>query len=328
MRLDELAKAINAQLTGGDGSTDVRSVAPLDTAQRGQVSFLSNPKYAGQVETTGASAVIVSSKISTDRVALLKTRDPYYAFMQAVVLLHGHRVHPHDGVHPKAHVDPTARIGEGTVIYPGVFVGPRATIGRDCILYPNAVIYDDTLIGERVIIHANSTIGVDGFGFATHDGQHHKIPQVGRVVIEDDVEIGAGCSISRGALDETRIRRGTKIDSHVVIGHGTTVGEHGLLVAQTGIAGSTTLGHHVTTGGQAGIAGHLNVGNQVTIAAQTGVMGDIQDKQIVIGSPAMPATHARRVYMIFTKLPEIVDRIRIVEQRLDSLESDGAEPIV
>jgi UDP-3-O-[3-hydroxymyristoyl] glucosamine N-acyltransferase len=328
MRLDELARQIDAQLSGGDGSIQITSVAPLDTAHAGQVSFLSNRKYASHIETTRASAVIVSSKISSDRVALLKTRDPYYAFMQAVVLLHGHRKHPHDGIHPGAHVDPTATIGDGTIIYPGVFVGPRVTIGRDCILYPNVVIYDDTMIGDRVIIHANCTIGVDGFGFATHDGVHHKIPQVGRVVIEDDVEIGGNCAISRGALDETRIGRGTKIDSLVVIGHGATVGEHGLLVAQTGIAGSTTLGHHVTTGGQVGIAGHLKIGNQVTIAATSGVMSDIEDKQIFMGAPAMPATHARRVYTIFTKLPEIVDRIRTLEQRLDSLEADGGEPIV
>src|SRR4051794_15262181 len=213
MRLDELAQRIEAQVTG-DGSIDVTSVAPLDAAQHGQVAFLSNPKYAGQIETTGASAVIVSNKISTDHVALLKTRDPYYAFMQTAVLLHGHRKHPHAGIHPKAHVDPTATIGDGTTIYPYAFVGPRATVGRDCILYPNVVIYDDTVIGDRVIIHANATVGVDGFGYATHGGTHHKIPQVGRVVIEDDVEIGANCSISRGALDETRIGKGTKIDSH------------------------------------------------------------------------------------------------------------------
>jgi len=326
MRLDDLARKIDAQLSG-DGSVEIAGVAPLDTAQPGHVSFLSNRRYSSDIEKTRASAVIVANNVSADHVALLKTRDPYYAFMQAVVLLHGHRKHPHEGIHPTAHIDPTARIGEGTTIYPGVFVGPRATIGRDCILYPNVVVYDDTAIGDRVIIQANSTIGVDGFGFATHGGIHHKIPQIGRVVIEDDVEIGSNCSVERGALDETRISKGTKIDQHVVIGHGSTIGEHGLLVAQVGIAGSTTVGHHVTMGGQVGVAGHLKIGNQVTIGAQAGVMSDVEDKQVIIGSPGMPATHARRVYMIFTKLPEIVDRLRDLEQRLEHLETDGADPI-
>ncbi|CAN5550776.1 UDP-3-O-(3-hydroxymyristoyl)glucosamine N-acyltransferase [soil metagenome] len=328
MRLDELAAKIDAEIIGGDGSVDVNSVAPLESAKSGQVAFLSNPKYAKELETTRASAVIVSKKIQANHVPLLRTADPYYAFSQAVVALHGYRRHPHQGIHPGAHVESTARVGERTVIYPGAYIGANSVVGSDCIIYPNAVIYENTSIGDRVVIHSCSVIGVDGFGFAPHEGTYHKIPQVGRVVIEDDVEIGPCCSIERAALEETRIGRGTKIDGLVVIGHATTIGPHGILVAQVGIAGSVTIGHHVTIGGQSGVAGHLKLGDYVTVAAQSGVMGDVEDKSVMLGAPAMPASHGRRVYMMMTKLPEIVERVRDLEQRLQNLEDTGDTPIV
>ena len=327
MRLDELAGKIEAQLVGGDPAADITAVAPLETATAGQVAFLSNPKYTSQLENSRASAVIVAQRVNSDRVPLLKTKDPYYAFQQAVVLLYGHRAHPFTGIHPNAYVDATATIGENTTIYPGAFVGPRAKVGRDCILYPNVCVYDDTVIGNRVVIHSGCAIGVDGFGYATHGGAHHKIPQVGRVVIEDDVEIGANCCIERGALDDTRIGKGTKMDQLVCIGHGVTVGEHGLLVAQVGIAGSATIGHHVTMAGQVGVAGHLKIGNNVTIAAQAGVMADVEDGQIMIGAPAMPASHARRVYSLFTQLPDLMNRIKTLEQQVEELTDAGDTPM-
>jgi UDP-3-O-[3-hydroxymyristoyl] glucosamine N-acyltransferase len=242
--------------------------------------------------------------------------------------LHGFRKHPHDGIHPSAHVDPTASIGEGTVIYPGAFVGPRVKIGTDCILYPNAVVYDDTIIGNRVIIHSCTVIGVDGFGFATSRGVHHKIPQVGNVIIEDDVEIAANCAVERAALGSTLIGAGTKIDNLVVIGHATKIGPHGLLVAQVGIAGSVTIGHHVTVGGQVGIAGHLKIGDNVTIAAKAGVMNDVEDQTVLIGIPAMPASQARRVYSYFTQLPDLVERIKQLEQQVEELADSGDTPLV
>jgi UDP-3-O-[3-hydroxymyristoyl] glucosamine N-acyltransferase len=327
MRLDELAGRIGAEIVG-DGSIDVTSTGAIEEAGPGQVAFLSNPKYLKQIETTRASAVIVSPQITSGRVTLLKTSDPYYSFRQAVVALHGFRKHPHQGVHPAAQVDPTATIGQGTVVYPGVFVGPRAKIGSDCILYPNVVVYDDSVIGDRVIIHGGAVIGVDGFGFATHKGEHHKIPQVGNVVIEDDVEIGSNAAIERAALGSTFIGKGTKIDNLVVVGHGTKIGPHGLLVAQTGIAGSVNVGHHVTMGGQVGVAGHLKIGDNVTIAAKAGVMSDIADQTIVMGMPAMPASHARRVYMLFTQLPELVERIKQLEQQIEELADSGDTPLV
>lgn len=318
MRLDELARQIQAEVVG-DASIDVRACATLEDAQAGDVSFLSNPRYAPKLDATRASAVIVGLGVRGEHVALLRAKDPYYAFAQAVVLLHGYRKHPHEGIHARALVDPSASIGAGTIIYPGVYVGPRARIGHDCILYPNVVIYDDCVIGDRVTIHANTTIGQDGFGYATHLGVHHKIPQTGNVIIEDDVEIGSNCAIERAAMGSTVIGKGTKFCDLIAIGHGTKVGEHCLLVAQVGIAGSVSVGHHVTMGGQVGVAGHLKIGNNVTIAAQTGVMSEIGDQTTMMGAPAMPASHARRVYSIFMQLPDVVDRIKQLEQKVEEL---------
>jgi UDP-3-O-[3-hydroxymyristoyl] glucosamine N-acyltransferase len=333
MTVEELAKEVGAEVVG-DGAATVTSAATLEDAQPGQISFLANAKYVRQLDTTRASAVIVAPSIrpaAGNNLTLLKTSDPYFAFMKAVVRLHGHRKHPHAGVHPDARVDASATVGEGSVIYPGAYVGPRTRIGRDCILYPNVVVYDDCVIGDRVIIHAGSVIGADGYGFATHKGEHHKIPQIGNVIVEDDVEIGACCSIERAALGSTVIGKGTKIDQLVVVGHGARVGPHCLLVAQTGIAGSVTLGHHVTLAGQTGVSGHLKIGNQVTVGAQSGIISDIEDQQTVVGSPAMQVSHARRVYMLFTQLPDIVDRIKALEQQVEELSSgndgEGAEVV-
>jgi UDP-3-O-[3-hydroxymyristoyl] glucosamine N-acyltransferase len=323
LTLKELAERIGAE-PSGDLSAVIQSASTLEDAKPGQVSFLANPKYAKQLETTGASAVIVSPKVSCERqLNLLRAKDPYYAFAQAVVALHGFRKHPHEGIHPKAHVDPTAAVGQGAAIYPGVFIGPRVKIGRDCILYPNVVIYDDCVLGDRVIIHANTTIGSDGYGYATHQGVHHKIPQTGNVVIEDDVEIGANSSIDRAALDSTVVGRGTKLGDNISIGHGTRIGEHCLIVALVGIAGSVTVGHHVTMAGQVGVAGHLTVGNNVTVAAQSGIIQDVPDNSVILGSPAMPLMHARRTYSIFRNLPELQDRLKKLEGLVEEL---GTQP--
>jgi UDP-3-O-[3-hydroxymyristoyl] glucosamine N-acyltransferase len=178
-----------------------------------------------------------------------------------------------------------------------------------------------------VIIHSGTVIGVDGYGFATHKGEHHKIPQVGNVIIEDDVEIQANCAVERAAMGSTVIGKGTKIDNLVVIGHGSRIGPHGLLVAQVGIAGSVTIGHHVTMGGQVGVAGHLKIGDNVTIAAKAGVIADVPDQTVMIGIPAMPASQARRVYLFFTQLPELAERIKQIEQQMEELADSGDTPI-
>jgi UDP-3-O-[3-hydroxymyristoyl] glucosamine N-acyltransferase len=322
LTLGELAQQIGADLVG-DKAIKITSAATLEDAGPEQISFLSNPKYEKQLKGTRAGAVIVGKAIACDGLNLLKTQDPYLAFAKAVVALHGHRRHPHDGIHPEAHVEPTATVGKGTVIYPGAYVGARVKIGAHCILYPNVVIYDDGVLGNNVIVHSGAVIGNDGFGFATSKGQHHKIPQVGNVVIEDDVEIGANACISRAAMGSTVVGKGTKIDSLVSLGHGVKVGPHGLLVSQVGIAGSTTLGHHVTMAGQVGVAGHLKIGDNVTAGAQAGITNDVEDGLTVVGSPAMPLHHGRRVYVLFTQLPELVERIRQLEEQVNELSNTG-----
>lgn len=338
MLLSQLAQAISAELEG-DGDLEVTSCATLDTAKPGQVTFVASPRYAPKLADSKASAVVVAptTKRPASGVALLKAKDPYFAFRNAVVALHGFRKHPafsaeagagrsHDGavVSPLAYVDPSAEIGAGTVVYPFVFVGPRVRVGRDCILYPSVTLYDDTVVGDRVILHAGCSIGHDGFGHATHalPGQapaHHKIPQVGNAVIEDDVELGANCSVDRATVGSTIIGRGTKFSNNVVIGHGTRVGPHNLFVAQVGLAGSVTTGAYVVMGGQVGVAGHLKIADQVQIGAQSGVMEDLEEKGQYIGSPSMPGGVARRVYNHFLNLDELAKRIKELEKKVESM---------
>jgi UDP-3-O-[3-hydroxymyristoyl] glucosamine N-acyltransferase len=324
MTLNELAEKIGAAVVG-DGAAVVSSLNTLEEAEPGQVSFLSNPKYEKLLATTGATAVIVPNSTRCDRLTLLRAADPYCAFMQAMVSLHGHRRHPFVGVHPSAHVDPTAKIGEGTTIYPGAYVGPRARVGRECILYPGVVVYDDCVLGDRVTLHAGAVIGQDGFGYSTHKGVHHKIPQVGNVIIEDDVEVGANVAIQRATLGSTVIGRGTKMSDLISIGHAVRIGPDGLIVSLAGIAGSTKIGHHVTIGGQAGIVGHTKIGDGVTISAQAGVVNDVEDGMVMYGAPATPAPHGRKGLTLLAQLPEIVDRIRELEKKLERLTGEKEE---
>jgi UDP-3-O-[3-hydroxymyristoyl] glucosamine N-acyltransferase len=321
MKAQELAEKIGATVAG-DGSVEIRSANTLEAGGPGDLSFLANPRYMRLLHRTKASAVIAPPGVGADNVVLLHTTSPYYAFTQAMVILHGYRKHPFEGVHPQAFVDKTATIGEGTTIYPGAFVGPRAKIGRDCILYPGVVVYDDCVLGDRVTVHANSVIGQDGFGYATYKGEHHKIPQTGNAVLEDDVEIGANCSIDRAAMGSTVIGKGTKFSNNVVIGHGSKIGPHGLFVAQVGVAGSTTIGHHAVVGGQVAIVGHLKIGDNVNITGRSAVLDDIPDQTTLMGHPAMPASKGRRVQVAITQLPEMLKRIKELEQQVAELATD------
>ncbi len=337
--LKSLAAAIGAEVDEGVDAPSLEhltvcGVQTLEEAGPEQVSFLSNPKYAGQLQGTRAAAVICAPSVRrpeglrNPHLVLLRSHEPHFAYRQAVVKLHGFREHPHEGVHPAAHVDPSATVGAGSVLYPGAYVGPRARLGRDCILYPNAVVYDDCVLGDRVILHAGAVIGADGYGYASRRDddkvvRHHKIPQMGNVVLEDDVEVGANAAVDRAVMGTTFIGRGTKIDNLVTVGHNVRVGEHGLLVAQVGIAGSTVVGHHVTMAGQAGVAGHLKIGDNVTIGGKGGIVGDVPDGSTLVGAPAMPAGRARRVYSIFTQLPELLDRVKKLEEALGQTPSGG-----
>jgi UDP-3-O-[3-hydroxymyristoyl] glucosamine N-acyltransferase len=211
------------------------------------------------------------------------------------------------------------------VLYPGVYVGPGAKIGRDCVLHPNVVVYDRCIIGDRVIIHAGTVIGADGFGYAAHQGTHHKIPQVGIVKIEDDVEIGANTTIDRAALGVTLIGKGTKIDNLVMIAHNVQTGPHCLIVAQAGIAGSTTLGHHVVLGGQVGVAGHVEIGDGAMAGAQCGITNSVEPGQVVLGSPHMPLKDARRMFILCQTLPDTMKRIKKLEAQLEKLLPGSSE---
>jgi UDP-3-O-[3-hydroxymyristoyl] glucosamine N-acyltransferase len=334
--LGELAEYVGGRVCG-DPNILIKSASTLGRAGEGDISFLANAKYERLLKTTKASAVIVGKENTNATAPLLVADDPYYAFMQIMVLLHGHRKHKKVGISPKASISDSAKIGadchihdfatvsddakvgDGCIIYPGAFVGQAVTVGNDCIFYPNATIYDGCQVGNRVIINANTAIGEDGFGYASHKGAHHKIPQTGIVVIEDDVEIGACCAIERGTLGDTIIGQGRKLGDLIAVGHGTKVGPHCLLVAQVGIAGSTTLGHHCVIGGQVGIVGHINIGNNVTIAAQAGVINNIPDGMIVLGAPAIEASQGKRAYSMIQYLPEMRQNIRTLENQVEEI---------
>ncbi|MFA5422477.1 MAG: UDP-3-O-(3-hydroxymyristoyl)glucosamine N-acyltransferase [Phycisphaerae bacterium] len=335
--LAELAKYVDGQVRG-DANTTIVSASTLSRANPGDISFLANSKYEKELVDTKASAVIISKDTVTDaKIPLLICEDPYYAFMQIMVLLHGHRRHKKTGIsgkaeisdsakigvdcniHPFVTIDDNAKIGDGVNIYPGCYVGRDVEIGSDCILYSNVVIYDGCKLGKRVIIKANSVIGEDGFGYASHKGVHHKIPQVGGVVIEDDVEIGVCCGIERGTLGDTIIGQDSKIGDLVTIGHGSKIGPHCLLVGQVGIAGSTNLGHHCIVGGQVGIVGHINIGNNVMIAAQAGVINNVGDNKAILGAPAIDANIGKRAYSMIQYLPDMRQSIKHLKEQMQQL---------
>lgn len=337
MRIDELARRIGATLHG-DGSREVDACGAIDAAGPRQVAFVANAKYVEFLQTTKAAAVIVDAKTACPPgLPRLVAEDPYYAFRNAIVELHGFRRHPElwegghgrvhhsarigEGtiVHPGATVEAGAVIGRGSVLYPGVYVGEEARVGDECQLYPNVVIYDRCVVGNRVALHANTVIGQDGFGYATHKGAHHKIPQAGIVVIEDDVEMGAGCAIERAAMGETRIGKGTKFADLISIGHGTTIGPHCLFVSLVGVSGSVEIGKYVVLGGQVGVAGHLRVGDMVQAMARTAIAQDVPDGMKVGGAPAIPFDQAKRNALAGTELYEMLKRIRKLEKEVERI---------
>ena len=331
-----------AQLVGGkvigDPSIRIAAVNTLDHAGPGDITFLANPKYQRMLATTHASAVIVSPEYAVSPANLLQVADPYFALRQIMVAIYGYRRQPMGGVHKLANVSPDATLGEGvtvsafatveagasvgprTVLYPNAYVGVNARVGADCVLHPNVVVYDGCILGDRVILHSGTVIGQDGFGFATHDGVHHKIPQVGIARLGDDVEMGANCAVDRATLGETVIGSGTKFSDLVAIGHGTTIGEHCLLVAQVGIAGSVTVGKHCVLAGQVGVAGHLRINDNVTVAAKSGVINDIPAGQTILGQPAIDITKAKKNYVAFVQLAELREKVRQLESRLRELD--------
>lgn len=300
----------------GPGDVTITGVAPLADATEGQLSFLANPKYAPQLAATRASAVLVGNDVAGSSPKWIRVENPYFAMARVVARFFDQKPLPR-GLSPQASIATSAKlgrnvaigafasigeravIGDNVTIFPNVTIEDGVEIGDDCLIYPQVSIYHGCRIGRRCIIHSGVVIGSDGYGFATAGGRHHKIPQIGIVRIEDDVEIGAGTTIDRAAMGETVIGEGTKIDNLVQIGHNVRIGKHCFLVAQVGIAGSTELGDWVAVAGQSGFAGHLKIGSRVQVAAKSAVLEDVPDDTKVMGSPAVPFREfARREAML------------------------------
>jgi UDP-3-O-[3-hydroxymyristoyl] glucosamine N-acyltransferase len=343
MKLAEIARALGCELRG-DGDVEITGVAPIEDAAPGTLTFLGDRRLAGQLATTRASAVILPPEVADPPMPSLRAPQPYVAFAGAVELLHPPRRGGAPGVHPTAAVAPTAVIGPRASIGPHVAVGERTRIGADAVLHAGVVLYDDVVvgdaftahanavvregvrIGDRVTLHAGAVVGSDGFGYLPLPDGNRKIPQIGTVILEDDVEIGACATVDRAALGATVVGRGTKIDNLVMVGHGCRLGAHCLLAGQAGLAGGTTLGQRVMLGGQAGSAGHLTVGDGAQVGAQAGMHRDIPAGSVVSGSPAMEARRWRRVTMSVPRLPEVFRRLRRVERALGLAREGGEEP--
>lgn len=315
----DIAAAVGGELTG-DGSVLIAGAAGLEEASESDLSFFHNTKYLESLQKTKARVIIIPRETNGADLPQGKTfvsvRSPQWAFAQVLGLLDRERQHHPKGIHPKAHVEETAQVGAGTIIYPGCYIGHNVRIGEKCLLYPNVIVREDTQIGNRVIIQAGAVLGADGYGFATQDGRHHKIPQIGRVVIEDDVEIGANVTIDRATTGETRVGAGTKIDNLVHIAHNVRIGRDCLIVAQVGISGSTKVGNRVTLAGQVGIAGHLTIGDGAVVAAQSGVMNDVEPGAVVFGTPVRPIKQAMKLQAIYGKLEEIYETVKKLQKKL------------
>jgi UDP-3-O-[3-hydroxymyristoyl] glucosamine N-acyltransferase len=340
LKLKEIAERLECQLEG-DGEVEIRRVAGIERAERGDLTFFANHKYTAALKTTNASAVIHGQRDSVEvagGVARLRAADPYLAFAKAVELFAPARAAA-PGLHRLADVSASAsiasdasiaafvsvadgaRVGARTIVYPHVTIGAGAVIGDDCVIHARVSIRERVVIGNRVVIQDGAVIGSDGFGFAHRaDGTHHKIPQIGGVIVEDDVEIGANAAIDRPAVGETRIGAGTKIDNLVQIAHGVTVGRDVLLAAQVGIAGSTTIEDRVTLAGQVGVAGHLTVGKGAVATAQSGIPNSIDAGAFVSGYPAIDNRDWLKASAIFRRLPELKKTLAALQKRLDALE--------
>ncbi len=335
-KLADLASDLGADVIG-DEDFEVCGVRPLDTARAEHLSFLHNPKYVDEAKASEAGAILVADSEVLPGRNLLVCPEPYLALASALEIFYpAERTEP--GVHPSAVVAAGVSVGEGasvgplasvaegttigdrTVVSAGCVLGRGVEIGADCILHPRVVVEDRCRIGDRCVVHSGTVIGSDGFGFATVDGTHHKVPQVGIVVLEDDVELGANVCVDRAALGETRLGRGTKVDNLVQIAHNVVIGEHCLLVAQSGISGSTRIGHHTVFAGQTGCSGHLKIGSGVVLAARAAVFKDVPDGVTVAGSPARPHRDWLKANANLQRLDGLREKVKQLEKRLAEME--------
>lgn len=338
MKLAEIADRLGCTVHG-DGNVEITGVAGMEHATPSELTFLANPKYAHKVKNSRAAAILVTEPLTELPLASLVSKNPYLDFARALELFY-QPPRPAPGIHPLAAIAATAQIGENAAIGPFVSIGERVKIGRNAVLHPGVVIYEGAEIGDDFYAHANSVvrefcqvgnrvilqngviIGGDGFGFAHNpDGSQYKIPQSGRTVIEDDVEIQTLTSVDRATVGETRVKRGAKIDSLVQIGHACVVGEDNIICAQVGLAGSSILGKKVLLTGQVGVSGHLTIHDGAIVYAQSGVGGDVKPGAVISGSPAFDARDWLRSVTSFPRLPDLLKTVRQLEKKIAQLES-------
>ncbi len=337
-RLQDIAHLIGAELDG-DPEALVSNIAGIDKAGQGDLTFVANPKYVQFIPTTGATAIICSPDITAEGKNLLKVDNPYLAYAKVMQFVfppkkqngkvdsrafvgRDVRLGDHVTVYPFAYIGDGCEIGDNTTIYSGCSIGDKVTIGSDTLIYPNVTIREQCAVGSRVIIHAGAVIGSDGFGFAKDGPKYFKIPQIGNVEIEDDVEIGANVAIDRAAMGSTRIGRGTKVDNLVQVAHNVVTGQDCAIVSQVGISGSTKLGDRVVLAGQAATVGHITIGDDVIVGARGAPSSDIPAGQIVSGAPHMPHRTWLRATKCIPKLPEMRRNIAALERRIAELEKD------
>jgi UDP-3-O-[3-hydroxymyristoyl] glucosamine N-acyltransferase len=338
LKLREVAERLACRLDG-DGDVDVNRVTGIDVAQAGDLTFLANSRYANALRSTKAAAVILADDADAAPCPMLRTPTPYLAFARAVGLF-GDVVKPCPGVDPSSSLAPDVTLGDGvsvgpfvsigpgasvgarTVIHPGVHIGPGALIGADCVLHSHVAVRERVDIGDRVVLQNAAVVGSDGYGFAQRpDGSHEKIPQLGRVVLEADVEIGSHVAIDRPAVGETRIRAGAKIDNLVQIGHGVRIGRDVLLAAQVGIAGSTTIEDAVVLAGQVGVNGHVTIGEGTRATGQSGITNSVAPGSFISGLPAIDNRAWRKAAASFQALPALRKKVAALERRLADLEA-------
>jgi UDP-3-O-[3-hydroxymyristoyl] glucosamine N-acyltransferase len=335
--LAAIRQVVGGTIHGNDQAT-VFELAGLSEANPRALSFISNDKVLHAQNDLRAGALLVHRHLPEIGIPQIVVSNPLLAFAQVAQHFFVRRDAPRgiaqevtQGTGVTIGADPSiwpfvtlgdrVTIGARVTLYPGVFVGSDSTIGDDAVLYPNVVVREGCSLGARVIVHSGCVIGADGFGYVQHQGRHHKIPQLGGVVIEDDVELGANVTIDRATMGRTVIKQGTKIDNLVQIAHNVTVGAHSIIVAQVGIAGSTTIGHHVMIGGQAGIGDHVRIGDQAMIAAKAGISRNVEPNRIMSGAPALPHETSLRIQAVVNHLPELRQLVRSLEQRVEALEA-------
>ncbi|MCX5700498.1 MAG: UDP-3-O-(3-hydroxymyristoyl)glucosamine N-acyltransferase [Candidatus Omnitrophica bacterium] len=336
--LKEIAELIEGEVAG-DSSIIITGISGIREAQAGDITFLANPKYASLLGQTAASAVIVSKDTEAPAAkSVIRTTNPSLAFTKVMSLIAPDESKYYKGVHntaiigknvllgkevsigPYVVLEDNVEVGDKSIIYPGTFIGHDSKIGKGTLIYANVSIRERIIIGSRVIIHSGTVIGSDGFGFVTVEGKHHKIPQVGIVEVQDDVEVGANVTIDRARFEKTVIGRGTKIDNLVQIAHNVIIGDDCLLSGQSGVAGSTVIGKNVIIAGQAGVIGHITVGDNVIVTAQTGVSKPVSSDSIVSGSPAYPHMETQKIRACTHRLPKLFDLVSELKIRIEDLE--------